>query len=160
MYINNICIICNSPKIFIFKKKKIIQNFSTKNLKISDKDYGLTLKLYKCSNCNFIFANRSDCNQFYSFYKNMKDYNYVKTEKQRYFQLKNLIEIYLKKFKKPQKHLDIGAGSGILTSIMKNKKINARRKKLFTLLKSFFIYFVVDQLLFFNILLNTVMIEL
>ena len=125
MYRNNICIICNFPKCFIFKKKNIIQNFSTKNLKISDKDYGLTLKLYKCSNCNFIFASRSDCNQFYSFYKNMKDYDYIKTEKQRYFQLKNLINIYLKKFEKPQKHLDIGAGSGILTSIMKSNKIDS-----------------------------------
>jgi ubiquinone/menaquinone biosynthesis C-methylase UbiE len=125
MYKNNICIVCNSKKNLIFKKKKIIVNFSTKNLKISDKDYGLTLKLYKCSDCNFIFANRSDCNQFYSFYKNMKDYDYIKSESQRYFQLKNLIEIYLKKFKKPQKHLDIGAGSGILTSIMDNKKIDS-----------------------------------
>jgi ubiquinone/menaquinone biosynthesis C-methylase UbiE len=125
MYKNNICILCNSKKNLIFLKKKIIENFTTKNLKISDKDYGLTLKLYKCSDCNFIFANRSDCNQFYSFYKNMKDYDYIKSENQRYFQLKNLIEIYLKKFRKPQKHLDIGAGSGILTSIMANKKIDS-----------------------------------
>jgi len=125
MYKNNICMLCNSKESFVFKKKKIIENFSTNNLKISDKDYGLTLKLYKCSDCNFIFASRSDCKQFYSSYKNMKDYDYIKSENQRYFQLKNLIEIYLKKFNKPQKHLDIGAGSGILTSIMKNKKIDS-----------------------------------
>lgn len=134
---NNICIICNSKKILCFKKKKIIKNFSIKNLKISDKDYGLTLKLYKCSDCNFIFANRSDCNQFYSFYKNMRDFDYIKTEKQRYFQLKNLIEIYLKKFKKPKKHLDIGAGSGILTSIMKSKQIESLGIEPSSYLKSF-----------------------
>ena len=67
----------------------------------------------------------------------MKDYDYIKTEKQRYFQLKNLIEIYLKKFKKPKKHLDIGAGSGILTTIMKSKQIESLGIEPSTYLKSF-----------------------
>ena len=105
-----ICWVCGNKNMF-FIKNSDIDNLQVDQFSITDKNYGMTLALLKCENCNFVQA--GDADSVLGQYENIKDSRYIETRAQRLLQAdKILLDSGLAGYK--GRLLDVGAGAGIL----------------------------------------------
>ena len=87
--------------------------------------YGLTLSLYKCKECGFIFAEDKEITELTSLYERLSDPEYEKTQKMRALQMRLLLDLAKTVHPGAVSLLDIGAGSGLLVAEAKRLGFDA-----------------------------------
>jgi len=85
----------------------------------------VTLALWKCRDCGFIFAHDEELNQLTSLYERLSDVDYVNSREPRLFQMRWLLETAQKVNPKAVSLLDVGAGAGLLVAEAKRLGLEA-----------------------------------
>ena len=111
------CWICKSSKIKKIKNG-IDKNISPTDFNITDDQYGITLPIYRCLQCNYEFCPENI--DLHSMYENMEDDSYIETSKSRSIQAKKIAKYSDKFLKENSKLLDVGCGSGLLVKAFKD----------------------------------------
>ncbi len=86
------------------------------DFQITDSRYGVTLTLYKCESCSFIFADATEIERLTEFYAGMVDTGYEEGTENRAAQMRSLLQLGVAAHPKALTLLDIGAGSGLLVA--------------------------------------------
>ena len=105
------CWVCDHTQLTVVKQSDLDANIDSSNFAITNSDYGTTGELSKCSNCGFIQC--TDGTDVIHFYEDLVDEEYENTRAQRKLQEQRIMKL-IQKEKPSGKHLDIGAGSGIM----------------------------------------------
>jgi SAM-dependent methyltransferase len=84
------------------------------DIRITDAHYGLTLELWKCDRCGFIFAPEANSQELVDLYGKLDDAEYVNGLESRCLQFRRLLDKVLCLFPSSQSMLDVGAGMGLL----------------------------------------------
>jgi 2-polyprenyl-3-methyl-5-hydroxy-6-metoxy-1,4-benzoquinol methylase len=119
------CWICGSRKTAHWKARNLPRSLIPKDLEITDRRYGVTLALWKCRDCGFIFAHDEELNQLTSLYERLSDVDYVNSREPRLFQMRWLLETAQKVNPKAVSLLDVGAGAGLLVAEAKRLGLEA-----------------------------------
>jgi len=114
MTVNEVCWICGSHEVAIWKKDNVLEAVSSEDVKVTDSRYGVTLPLYQCASCGFIFAEREKLKQLTAAYAELEDPEYSETSQARIKQMQWLIRKIKELHPGAKNLLDIGAGTGLL----------------------------------------------
>jgi SAM-dependent methyltransferase len=89
---------------------------SAADVKITNKDYGLTFPLRQCQNCGFVFADTLTLatNSVPELYTEMVDQAYIDTLSARALEMQDILRVGLRHHPRAQTILDVGAGAGLL----------------------------------------------
>tara|TARA_B100000963_G_scaffold359670_1_gene387702 strand:+ start:1105 stop:1956 length:852 start_codon:yes stop_codon:yes gene_type:complete len=105
--------VCDSKETSCVRKSNLKNQLNPDDFKISNKDYGKTLNLFKCNNCGFLFS--PDISDLEQYYEQMEDSNYEDTMDSRKLQSDKILKTINKNNILKNKSLfDVGAGSGVL----------------------------------------------
>jgi len=105
------CRVCENTDLVLAKPSDLQGDLNSTDFEITDKNYGHTLAIYRCSRCDFLQC--SDLDDVLQFYEDMDDEDYEDTRDQRALQARALIGS-IRKHRGSGTLLDVGAGSGIL----------------------------------------------
>lgn len=119
------CSICGSQKVFAWKQRDIDRPLQPSDLQITDKRYGITLALWKCEVCGFIFADGADLHELLRLYSQLEDPDYEGSLDARLLQMKWLLKTGTHVNPSAQSLLDIGAGAGLLVHEAKKQGLTA-----------------------------------
>ncbi|NNJ55246.1 MAG: class I SAM-dependent methyltransferase [Bacteroidia bacterium] len=106
-----VCWVCDHTNLKVVKKSDLDATIDSSNFAITNSDYGKTGELSKCENCGFIQC--TDGTDVIHFYEDLVDEEYENTRAQRKLQEQRIMKL-IQAVKPSGKHLDIGAGSGIM----------------------------------------------
>src|SRR5262245_27757079 len=84
------------------------------DFQITDARYGVTLTLYRCRTCSFIFADDDEVRSLTGFYEKLVDPDYEITNVSRALQMQWLLAIGRRVHPAARSVLEIGAASGLL----------------------------------------------
>jgi len=115
------CWVCSSDNIH-FHRNGGGDTIRAEDLRITDSRYGLTLPIYKCQDCGFLYC---DTNNLSDLYEQVEDMGYIESLEQRKKQLGFLlrqtlpfISANVEDNSKPAlKILDVGAGAGLFVQL-------------------------------------------
>jgi 2-polyprenyl-3-methyl-5-hydroxy-6-metoxy-1,4-benzoquinol methylase len=110
------CRVCGSNRITLWKRRNLGRDLQPEDLQITDSRYGVTLTLYKCADCSFIFADAAETSQLTEFYEQMVDSGYEAGAENRLQQMRSLLQLGTAAFPQARTLLEIGAGSGLLVA--------------------------------------------
>lgn len=105
------CWVCQSINLKLVKKSNVKGTLIGRSFAITDSNYGTTLALYQCQDCNFIQFD--DSIDVLHYYQEFEDASYDAGHKSRSMQFQKIlktIHCYISK----GRLLDIGAGNGLL----------------------------------------------
>jgi 2-polyprenyl-3-methyl-5-hydroxy-6-metoxy-1,4-benzoquinol methylase len=108
------CWICGLSDTRRWKARSIHRPLTTDDLQITDKRYGLTLALWRCRACGFIFAEGEDLQHLAALYEELSDPAYLESQQARSLQMRWLLEQVLRSKRDARTLLDVGAGAGLL----------------------------------------------
>jgi len=111
---NASCRICGSNRTALWKSRNLDRELTPEDFQITDSRYGVTLTLYKCEDCSFIFADASEIRQLTSLYEALVDPSYEAGAENRALQMRWLLQLGLRLRPQASTLLEIGAGSGLL----------------------------------------------
>lgn len=108
------CPVCGEQRSSLWKRRNLDRRLSPEDLLITDSRYGVTLELWKCGRCGFIYAAGAEIDELESLYARLDDPEYDAGAPGRDLQM----EWLLKKAKQARPGaktlLDVGAASGML----------------------------------------------
>jgi SAM-dependent methyltransferase len=110
------CWVCGSADTRPWKARNIHRSLVSEDLQITDRRYGVTLSLWKCGTCEFIFANDEELTELVSLYEQLSDPGYVETQETRSLQMRWVLRAAQKVHPTAVSVLDIGAGMGLLVA--------------------------------------------
>ncbi|PWT99269.1 MAG: hypothetical protein C5B51_27600 [Terriglobia bacterium] len=113
---HSLCPVCESPSIQLWRPRGLSRTLAPADLQITDAHYGLTLELWKCPDCSFVFATGEEMATLSSLYQELSDPDYEKGFATRAAQMRWLLNWGLKIRPKVRSVLEIGAGIGLLTA--------------------------------------------
>jgi len=116
------CEICKFCELELFKANNIPSGPNPTLFAITDKNYGMTGELHRCTNCGYIQC--VDIKNPDAFYFDLEDPQYEDSRKSRLLQARKLLQL-LPKPHRNSKFLDIGSGSGILVEEAIRQGFNA-----------------------------------
>lgn len=108
------CRCCGSEEIRLWKQSSIGRSLTSEDLQITDSRYGATLELWRCRQCDFIFAESQQLNELIQLYENLDDSEYEDTQFARALQMRWLLKKVRKIFPYARSIIDVGAGAGVL----------------------------------------------
>jgi SAM-dependent methyltransferase len=119
------CRVCGSRDVRHWKSRSIDRPLTADDLRITDGRYGVTLELWRCPSCGFIFAADSDVQDLAALYEQLSDPEYLKSQEPRARQTQWLLEQVL--YEKPDARtlLDVGAGTGLLVAEAQRRNLTA-----------------------------------
>lgn len=113
---NHKCWVCSSLDTKKIRDSSIKNTLDSKDFKITNKDYGKTLSLYKCNNCGFLFS--PFVSDLENYYKDMEDNDYELTLESRKIQSEKILsQLEVRNIFKNKTLLDVGSGSGVLLEV-------------------------------------------
>jgi 2-polyprenyl-3-methyl-5-hydroxy-6-metoxy-1,4-benzoquinol methylase len=120
------CPACASADIVPFKKRTFDSSaLSEENIKITDSDYGKVWDLDRCQNCTHVFANPAPSSMFiHSLYTKTEDPEYEEESTGRGKNFKRILASLQKIHPQRGTLLDVGAATGILMSLAREKGWN------------------------------------
>lgn len=117
------CRVCGNRGLELQRASTVTNEITSNNFAISDFQYGATLAIYKCSECELVQC--PEISDILPFYEQLEDNEYENERKQRYLQAEKLIDQVLAVINRFDGDglalLDVGAGSGILVEAAKRK---------------------------------------
>ena len=112
------CWVCSSSNTRKTRNTSIKNTLSAKDFKITNKDYGKTLSLFKCNDCGFLFS--PEVSDVENYYEEMEDADYELTLESRKIQSEKILsQLKNSNVFKNKTLLDVGAGSGVLLEVSK-----------------------------------------
>ncbi len=112
----NTCRVCGSKQTTLWKRRNLDRDLTADDFQITDSRYGVTLTLYKCAECSFIFADANEIGQLTEYYEQMVDTGYEAGAENRTAQMRQLLQLGIAAHPKARTLLDVGAGSGLLAA--------------------------------------------
>lgn len=110
---NHKCWVCSSLDTKKIRDSSIKNTLDSKDFKITNKDYGKTLSLFKCNNCGFLFS--PYVSDLENYYREMEDNDYELTLESRKIQSEKILsQLEVRNIFKNKTLLDVGSGSGVL----------------------------------------------
>ena len=119
------CWVCDSPSRSIWKQRNLLSTLSPQDLAITDKRYGVTLELWQCGDCGFIYADGNEIGELVELYEQIEDEGYQDTQQTRRMQMRWIVEQAIKTNPEAKTLLDIGAGIGLLVDESRNHGLEA-----------------------------------
>jgi 2-polyprenyl-3-methyl-5-hydroxy-6-metoxy-1,4-benzoquinol methylase len=98
----------------LWKARSIDRPLTSRDLQITDASYGVTLALWRCRDCQFIFADGDDLEQLTALYERLSDPEYLSGHEARALQMRWLIGKIVEAHHDARTLLDVGAGVGLL----------------------------------------------
>jgi len=120
------CRICGSSVISSWKKGGLTRDLRPEDLRISDSQYGLTLPLFRCESCGFVFSPNREIANLTRLYEELSDQGYEGSQEPRILQMRWLLDKVLENVADVATLLDIGAGTGLLVREARERGIDAR----------------------------------
>jgi len=108
------CRVCGSSQTSRWKSRTLEGELEPDDLRISDSRYGVTLELWRCSDCGFVFAPAGDVEDLMGLYERLTDPGYAESQESRILQMRWLLKEALEDKPEAADLLDIGAGTGLL----------------------------------------------
>ncbi len=108
------CRVCGSRQTRFHKPRSIDRPLEPDDFRISDSRYGLTLELWRCTACGFVFASERDVQELERLYEDLTDPGYTDSQAPRVLQMRWLVRQALRVAPGAHTALDIGAGTGLL----------------------------------------------
>jgi SAM-dependent methyltransferase len=108
------CRVCGSSHTSQWKERSLDRDLEPDDLRISDSRYGVTLALWRCPDCGFIFAPAGDVEELTSLYERLTDPGYAESQDSRVLQMRWLLRKTLEHKPDAVDMLEIGAGTGLL----------------------------------------------
>ena len=108
------CWVCGSTTVRLWKGCSIQRPLEPSDLHITDSRYGLTLRLWQCENCGFIYADSVAYDDLVALYSQIDDPGYLESLSGRNLQMQWLVDQALRFRPYAKTMLDIGAGAGAL----------------------------------------------
>ena len=113
---NQKCWVCSSLDTKKIRDSSIKKTLDSKDFKITNKDYGKTLSLFKCNNCGFLFS--PYVSDLENYYREMEDNDYELTLESRKIQSEKILsQLEVRNIFKNKTLLDVGSGSGVLLEV-------------------------------------------
>jgi 2-polyprenyl-3-methyl-5-hydroxy-6-metoxy-1,4-benzoquinol methylase len=119
------CWICRSSDAGRWKSRGIDRPLTADDLRITDSRYGVTLALWRCRRCGFIFAGDADPRELAALYEQLSDPDYLESQEPRARQTEWLLEHVLRTKPDARTLLDIGAGTGLLVAEAQRRNLIA-----------------------------------
>lgn len=119
------CYICGSCETVLWKERSLNRPLEPDDLRITDSRYGVTLALWKCSNCGFIFAASPEVEELTGLYERLTDPNYAETQDTRTLQMQWLLDRALRERPNAATLLDVGAGMGLMVKEARARGLEA-----------------------------------
>jgi 2-polyprenyl-3-methyl-5-hydroxy-6-metoxy-1,4-benzoquinol methylase len=119
------CWVCGSADARLWKARNIHRRLVPEDLQITDRRYGVTLSLWKCRECGFIFANDEELSELTSLYERLSDPGYEESQDTRALQMRWVLNAARTVYPKAVSLLDIGAGMGLLVAEAKRLGLHA-----------------------------------
>lgn len=119
------CWVCGSRDTFRWKAKTIDRPLSPGDLQITDAGYGATLALWRCRDCQFIFADGDELEQLTALYERLSDPDYISGHEARALQMRWLVDKVLEAHPRARNLLDVGAGIGLLVEEASHRGLDA-----------------------------------
>jgi len=110
------CWVCGSVDTARWKARSIQRRLVPEDFQITDHRYGVTLSLWKCRECGFIFAVGEELNELTVLYERVSDAEYEKSQDTRALQMRWLLKAAQTVNPKAVSLLDVGAGAGLLVA--------------------------------------------
>jgi 2-polyprenyl-3-methyl-5-hydroxy-6-metoxy-1,4-benzoquinol methylase len=110
------CWLCCSPNPILWKERNLKSPLRAESLRITDQEYGTTLRLLKCPHCGFIFAQGTELAELHLWYEQLTDPEYENTQETRALQMRWLLKKMVACRPDAKSLLDIGAGTGLLVA--------------------------------------------
>ena len=108
------CPVCGSSRTDLWKSRNLNREPTPEDVKITDGRYGVTLTLYKCADCSFIFAASSETGELTALCEQMADPSYEEGAESRTFQMRWLLRLGMSARPQARNLPEIGAGNGLL----------------------------------------------
>ncbi len=119
------CWVCGETDTTLWKDTGLDGDLRPTDLLITDKRYGLTLELYRCSRCRFIGARSRDVQALNELYEQLVDPGYIESEEGRLRQCQGILARLLAQRRGAESLLDVGAASGLLVREAINSGLDA-----------------------------------
>jgi 2-polyprenyl-3-methyl-5-hydroxy-6-metoxy-1,4-benzoquinol methylase len=119
------CWICGLSDTERWKPRDIDRPLSADDLQITDQRYGVTLALWRCRRCGFIFADGADLQNLAGLYEQLSDPVYLESQRARSLQMRWLLDQVLRAKQDARTLLDVGAGGGLLVAEARRRNLDA-----------------------------------
>jgi 2-polyprenyl-3-methyl-5-hydroxy-6-metoxy-1,4-benzoquinol methylase len=119
------CWVCGGRDSVLWKPRSIDRPLTADDLRITDAAYGVTLALWRCRSCGFVFADGDELQQLTVLYERLADPDYLGDREPRALQMRWLIEKILESHRQARTLLDVGAGAGLLVAEARNRGFDA-----------------------------------
>lgn len=110
------CWICDSTAVRLHRESGVGRGLTSEDMRITDSRYGLTVRLYRCAECGFVFGDQDEIKAIESLYTALEDPDYEVGAAERTLQMAKLLDFAQKVRPCAETLLDIGAGIGLLVS--------------------------------------------
>jgi 2-polyprenyl-3-methyl-5-hydroxy-6-metoxy-1,4-benzoquinol methylase len=118
------CWLCGGQTIREWKPRNLPSRLAPADLKITDAHYGLTLRLLKCEQCGFIFADGQELQELVSLYSQLVDDGYVESSEARSLQMRWMLD-WVRERLAVRSLLDVGCAAGLLLEEARARGIEA-----------------------------------
>ncbi|MBL0926396.1 MAG: class I SAM-dependent methyltransferase [Phycisphaerales bacterium] len=110
------CPVCGAAGAPLFRTRGIDRALAPEDFRVTDSRYGVTLTLFRCGTCRFIFAAGSEIQELVSLYERLEDPEYEITQQSRRLQMRWIVAASRLAHPGATSLLDIGAGAGLLAA--------------------------------------------
>ncbi|HEV3165039.1 MAG TPA: class I SAM-dependent methyltransferase [Isosphaeraceae bacterium] len=119
------CRVCGSGDTVKKKDGELERPLEPKDFQITDDRYGVTLSLWKCRHCHFLFAEGDEIATLTALYERLNDPAYEQSQDTRSLQMSWLLDKALRRRPWASSLLDIGAGAGLLVAQARQRGLEA-----------------------------------
>ena len=119
------CWVCRGRDALRWKPRSIDRPLTADDLRITDAAYGVTLGLWRCLSCGFIYADGDDLAQLTLLYEQLADPDYVRDREPRALQMRWLLDKTLQSHPHVRTLLDVGAGAGLFVAEAQRRDLEA-----------------------------------
>lgn len=121
----NRCWVCDSTDCDVHRESGLDRALESRDLIITDSQYGRTVKLMRCRRCGFVFGDRDEVRGVTKLYARLEDRDYEDGAEVRSLQMAKLVEAALAVCPSAKTLLDIGAGVGYLVKEASSRGLEA-----------------------------------
>jgi 2-polyprenyl-3-methyl-5-hydroxy-6-metoxy-1,4-benzoquinol methylase len=118
------CWLCHSASAQEWKARNLPTRLSPDDLKITDAHYGRTLRLLRCKQCGFIFADGAELAELEALYGQLVDEAYADSSEARTLQMRWMLE-RIQRQAPVASLLDVGCAAGLLLEQARELGISA-----------------------------------
>jgi len=108
--------VCGSRPVVTWKSANHQGALRPEDLRITDDRYGVTLELFRCSSCGFVFADPLATSRLLDLYRRLDDDAYEAGESYRAMQMRKLVGRLHRDRPDARSLLDVGAANGLLVA--------------------------------------------